>query len=247
MIKLTKKTRTAILQHAEAAAPNESCGFVVMQGQKQIYRPCDNVAARPSESFEIDARDWLLAANDGCEIVAVVHSHPEGGRYLSADDRRFHAGGDLPWLLVADGEVYLYKPVPRLRGRVFEYGVADCSALLLDAYHLAGIDMPDHARTDIDADAAAGYLLAHAAAVGLVQVFDDLQPGDVLLTSHRGQVSHVALYIGNGEILHHAYDQLSRREPYGAYWRNQTHSVWRHPQWRAEMLQAILNDLDWAL
>ena len=112
---------------------------------------------------------------------------------------------------------------------------------------MAGIDLPDHVRTDVDADAAAGYLLAHGAVAGFVQVFDELQPGDVLLTSHRGHVSHAALYIGDGEILHHSFDQLSRREPYGEYWRNQTHSVWRHHEWLPEMLQAILNDVDSAL
>ena len=94
------------------------------------------------------------------------------------------------------------------------------------------------------ADAAAGYLLAHAETAGFVQVFDELQPGDVVLTTHRGLVSHAAIYIGNNELLHHAYEQLSRREPYGDYWRNQTHSVWRHPQWQPEMIQAILNDLE---
>lgn len=242
MIKITKQTRAAILQHAEAAAPNECCGFVLNVGRKQVYYPCKNQSDVPSESFVIMAEEWLAADEQG-EIAAVVHSHPDGSRYLSSDDRDFQITTGLPWVLAAGGEIYLYCPVPRLRGRMFEYGVADCSVLLLDAYHLAGIDLPDHPRTEIDADAAAGYLLAHAAAAGFVQVFDDLKPGDVLLTSHRGQVSHVALYIGSGEILHHAYDQLSRREPYGEYWRNQTHSVWRHPDWRPEMLQAIINDI----
>ena len=250
MIKLTKKTRQAIIdhvivQHAMAEPPHEACGLIVMDGRKQIYLECDNTAPNPHEAFEIEVLDYLTADNMG-EVVAVVHSHPNGEPFLSSDDREHAAGSGVDWVLVVGSqcEIRQYRPVPRLRGRVFEYGRADCSVLLLDASHLAGIDLPDHPRTDMAADAAAGYLLAHAETAGFVQVFDELQPGDVVLTTHRGLVGHAAIYIGNNELLHHAYEQLSRREPYGDYWRNQTHSVWRHPQWQPEMIQAILNDLE---
>lgn len=248
MIKLTKKTRQAIIdhvivQHAMAEPPHEACGLIVMDGRKQIYLECDNTAPNPHEAFEIDVLDYLAADNMG-EVVAVVHSHPNGEPFLSSDDREHAAGSGVDWVLVVGSqcEIRQYRPVPRLRGRAFEYGKADCSVLLVDAYHLAGIELADYARADMDADA--DNLLAHGMGVGFVQAHDDMQPGDVVVTTHRGKPSHVALYIGNNELLHHAYDQLSRREPYGEYWRNQTHSVWRHPQWQPEMIQAILNDLE---
>ena len=242
MIKLTKKTQAEILQHAAADAPNEACGLLVMAGRKQVYLECDNVAAAAHETFEIDAYDWMSAADLG-EIVAVVHSHPMGGRYLSGADRQTHARSDLPWLLVADGEIHPYRACPHLRGRVFDYGKADCGALVRDAFMLAGIDLPDHGRTQIDADASGGYLQAHTAACGFKQVADGLLPGDVILTDIGGDAHHAALYLGGGEILHHAYNQLSRREPYSDYWQSHTHSVWRHPQWLPERMQAIENDL----
>lgn len=241
MITLTKKNTTAILKHAAEAAPQECCGLLIAEGRAQVYLPCKNVAGNPAEAFEIDAGDWVAAESRG-EILAVVHSHPQGEPCLSNDDRHIQVAHGLPWLLAVNGEVRQFRPLLRLRGRVFEYGKADCSVLLVDAYHLAGIELADYARADMDADA--DNLLAHGMGVGFVQVHDDMQPGDVVVTTHRGKPSHVALYIGNNELLHHAYDQLSRREPYGEYWRNQTHSVWRHPQWQPEMLQAIMNDLE---
>ncbi|MEQ7735006.1 hypothetical protein ABQG64_01145, partial [Escherichia coli] len=36
-----------------------------------------------------------------------------------------------------------FRCVPHLTGRRFEHGVTDCYTLLRDAYHLAGIEMPD--------------------------------------------------------------------------------------------------------
>ena len=242
MITLTKKNRAEILQHAAADAPNEACGLLVMAGRKQVYLECDNVAAAPHETFEIDAYDWMSAADLG-EIVAVVHSHPMGGHYLSGADRQTHARSDLPWLLVAGGEIQQYRACPHLRGRVFDYGKADCGTLVRDAFMLAGLDLPDHARTEIDADAATDGWRQHLAACGFRQVSDGLLPGDVILTAWQGHANHAAFYLGNGEMLHHAYNQLSRREPYNDYWQSQTHSVWRLPAWRPEMIQAIENDL----
>ena len=70
-----------------------------------------------------------------------------------------------------------------------------------------------------------------------------LQVGDVVLTAMGGHANHAMLYLGNQEILHHAYEQLSRRERYGAFWQDHTHSVWRHKEWLVEMIQAVENDL----
>ena len=97
----------------------------------------------------------------------------------------------------------------------------------------------------MDADAAAGYWQNHLDAIGFKRVLtaSDMQPGDVLLTALGGVVNHAAFYLGDGQILHHAYDYLSRREPYNGYWRDCTHSVWRFPQWQPEMMQAVENDL----
>jgi len=88
-------------------------------------------------------------------------------------------------------------------------------------------------------------ILALAAEAGFARA-RDLQPGDVILTEFDGLASHVLLYLGNGEMLHHAFGQLSRRDGYGPYWQRHTHSIWRHRQWQPEMLQAIKNDLEHA-
>ncbi|KDV41706.1 hypothetical protein BU56_37950 [Escherichia coli O145:H25 str. 07-3858] len=46
------------------------------------------------------------------------------------------------------GDIHKFRCVPHLTGRRFEHGVTDCYTLFRDAYHLAGIDMPDFERED---------------------------------------------------------------------------------------------------
>ena len=242
MIKLTKKTQQAILQHAADCAPKECCGLLVADGRKQIYLPFENHAENSAECFVIMADDWMAADRQG-EIMAVVHSHPGGSVYLSGADREFQVVTGLPWLLAAAGEIRQYRACPHLRGRVFEYGKADCGTLVRDAFMLAGLDLPDHVRTEILADAANDCWQQHLTACGFQRVSDGLEAGDVILTTRVKHPEHAALYLGDGEILHHAYGNLSRREPYRDYWKDHTHSVWRLPQWRPEMMQAIHNDL----
>jgi proteasome lid subunit RPN8/RPN11 len=67
--------RRALAEHAEAEAPNEACGvLVVRNGVAERYVPGRNRAASPYR-FELDADPevWFLE-DDGYEL-AVFHSH----------------------------------------------------------------------------------------------------------------------------------------------------------------------------
>lgn len=244
MFKPTKTTTEAILHHAAAAAPLECCGLVLKVGRKQLYRPCKNVADDAAQRFEISPLDFIDAADQG-EVVAVAHSHPAGEPWLSGADRQVQVSNKLPWLLAVSGSLKLFRPVPHLRGRQFAYGTADCYTLLRDAYHLAGIELPAVARGKMDDDAAQERFLQLAEGAGFVRV-PAAQAGDVILTTYAGHAGHALLYLGGGEMLHHAFDQLSRRDSYGPYWQRYTHSIWRHKEWQPERLQSILNDLEHA-
>ncbi|EHY8114868.1 phage tail protein, partial [Salmonella enterica] len=136
-----------ILAHARRCAPAESCGFVVRKQAGERYLPCVNISAAPEDYFRMAPEDWLRAETQG-DIVALVHSHPGGQPYLSDVDRRLQVQSDLPWWLVCAGQVHKFRCVPHLTGRQFKHGVFDCYTLFRDAYHLAGIDMPDFHRDD---------------------------------------------------------------------------------------------------
>jgi proteasome lid subunit RPN8/RPN11 len=68
--------RSALVEHAEAEAPNEACGLVVLRdGVAERYVPAENEAASPYR-FELkaDPEVWFLE-DEGYEL-AVFHSHP---------------------------------------------------------------------------------------------------------------------------------------------------------------------------
>ena len=70
------EVRAALVAHAEAAAPNEACGLVLVRGGvAERYEPGRNEAASPYR-FELafdDPEVWF-AEDEGYEL-AVFHSH----------------------------------------------------------------------------------------------------------------------------------------------------------------------------
>jgi len=171
--------------------------------------------------------DWLQAEMQG-EIVALVHSHPGGLPWLSEADRRLQVQSDLPWWLVCRGAIHKFRCVPHLTGRRFEHGVTDCYTLFRDAYHLAGIEMPDFHRGDDWWRNGQNLYLDNMEATGFYRVaLTEAQPGDVLLCCFGSSVpNHAAIYCGDGELLHHIPEQLSKRERYTDKWQRRTHSLW---------------------
>ncbi|EAW8162859.1 NlpC/P60 family protein, partial [Salmonella enterica] len=72
----------------------------------------------------------------------------------------------------------------------------------------------------------------------------EAQPGDILICCFGSSVAnHAAIYCGDGELLHHLPDQLSKRERYTDKWQRRTHSIWRHRAWHESAFTGIYNDL----
>ncbi len=129
---------------------------------------------------------------------------------------------------------FKFRCVPHLTGRRFEHGVTDVT-LFRDAYHLAGIEMPDFHR-GMTGGVTVRIYLDNLEATGLYQVpLSAAQPAMFCcaVLVHRCR-NHAAIYCGDGELLHHIPEQLSeaRGIPTTA-WRRRTHSLWRHRAWRA--------------
>ncbi|RID38067.1 peptidoglycan endopeptidase, partial [Escherichia coli] len=114
-----------------------------------------------------------------------------------------------------------------------------------DAYHLAGIEMPDFHRGDDWWRHGQNLYLDNMEATGFYRVaLTEAQPGDVLLCCFGSSVpNHAAIYCGDGELLHHIPEQLSKRERYTDKWQRRTHSLWRHREWHASAFTGICNDL----
>ena len=81
----------------------------------------------------------------------------------------------------------------------YEEGYYDCSSLVQRCYAEFGINLPSVASTQ------GKYIVEH----GLEVTEDMLEPGDLIFYSYEnnGQfrnISHVAIYIGNGRMVHAA-------------------------------------------
>ncbi len=79
--------RGQLRAHAEAEAPNECCGLVVLRdGVAERYERGRNALASPYRyELEIDPSIWFLE-DEGYEL-AVFHSHPETEPVPSRTDR----------------------------------------------------------------------------------------------------------------------------------------------------------------
>ena len=233
--------KTKILNHAKKCGENECCGFVI---DNKIYMPCTNISPTPTEAFEISPDDWIQAETLG-EITAIVHSHPNGLPILSEADQIHQQQTAVDWWLVCDNQIHKFRHIKPLLGREFEHGKTDCLSIVRDAYMLAGIDLPDYEREDDWWHNGQNLYLDLLPQNGFERVdAEDMQEGDVILVCLGSETpNHAAVYIGNQYILHHCPERLSKRDLYGGFWRNYTHSIWRHNQWRKSGYTAISNNL----
>lgn len=223
-----------IIDYMKTVAPEEGCGFLLRNGN---FVGVENISDDPENCFEIDPLDWMRV-----DAAAVVHSHPDGSQFLSTADRENQIETGLAWWVVANDEVYRYRCAPLLRGRKFNYGQADCYTLMRDAYHLAGIDLPDFPRTTLEDDKDNKMFLENLGQIGFSQV-KEIQEGDVLLLDYGHGPSHVAVYIGNNQVIHHEIGRLSRRDELDGYMYERINSIWRHEDWHAGRIMGIMNDL----
>lgn len=214
----------------------EKCGIILKDGSEVEY---PNLSRDPKE-FVLDPKAWI--ENDE-NIVAIFHTHPDGQPFLSSADRKSQLNTGLDWVLYTRGERKVFKPVPKLLGRSFSYGTQDCYSLMIEAYHLAGIEVPNYGRVSLEADLQSERILKfiplHFERVGDLE---DVQVGDVIVTAISGKACHMAIYLGEGKVLHHEVNKLSLRERLSDSWFRRVHSVWRHPEWNTESIQALEED-----
>lgn len=118
-VQMDEAVALSILAAAARAHPLEACGLLIgpAGGKVAVGTVARNIAADPAHRFEIDpghlARWQRLAREQGMCILGCWHSHPDGSPVPSAADR---AGADWPallWLVVAGGDMTLWRPQRR--------------------------------------------------------------------------------------------------------------------------------------
>jgi proteasome lid subunit RPN8/RPN11 len=229
-------SRDEILGHAHTAFPNECCGVIIKQGKRQAVIACRNTSSTPRRNYRMHDED-LRNAEDMGEIVASYHSHCNMPPIPSEADKVDAEKNDLPCFIVCipTEQFGFYAPCgykASLIGRPFVQGVLDCYTLFKDQYASQGIELPDVDREDDWWLKGQNLFLDLFPKHGFTRVFDGVKKWDGILMQLKSPVpNHCAIYLGDGMMIHHPPDSLSRLEPYverrGFYAMN-TYAIIRH-------------------
>ena len=143
-VRLPAAIRDAIVAHARAEAPNESCGIVVGDrpaadgGKARRWVPVRNAAQSPVR-YSIDPADLLrltIEIDDADEVFwAIVHSHVASPARPSPTDLRESHYPDSLYILVSldPAEADMSAGAPSLRAwRIVDGGVHEVALTIQD-------------------------------------------------------------------------------------------------------------------
>lgn len=237
------QTELSFKAHAVAEYPREACGVVAVIKGREQFLPCRNLSNEANDSFQLDPADYA-AAEDLGEIIAIAHSHPDMSSRASMCDLTSCETTNLPWYIVSvssdneaaevrAGDVNRIAPagyVAPLVGRQFYHGVLDCYTLIRDWYKQElSIELPDYHRESEWWEKGADLYMDNIVSADCRPIIGTPQRGDIILMQVRAKVAnHAAVYLGDGEMLHHLYGRLSSRDVYGGYWAEVTRVILRH-------------------
>lgn len=115
-LEISRSVIDAIVTAADGSPDREICGLLFgLPGRIDGYRLCDNVAADPRSTFEIDPRALIAAHRaaraGGPAIAGCFHSHPSGAPEPSATDAAQAAPDGSVWLIAAGLRVGVWRAV----------------------------------------------------------------------------------------------------------------------------------------
>jgi len=210
--------------HAQAEYPKEACGFIL----DKYYHPIVNVAEDPVNDFKIRQEEYLKFNG---EVRAIMHSHADYP-HLSKQDMISQIKTAIPW-----GIVFLHNGAVQhtlfwgdqlepqdLVGRPFIHGLYDCYSIVRDYWRLKGYDVMQFPRDNLwwEKDPSMLENLCHECGFDFIDE-SKAREGDVIFMKIQAPVvNHSAILLKDGLIVHHLYDQLSRREPINRWRQNIT-------------------------
>ena len=223
-----------IEEHFSKWYPKEGCGVLGVTKGKLKWFPCDNVAPE-EEDFIIDSRQYI-AISQRCDIVGVVHSHPDASPEPSELDINYCNTLGISYYIFSYPEMDLVKLEPvrktkALYGREYEFGVNDCLEAGIDYYASKGIELPKRALFEDDWwDKGLDYFTEdYIKTWGFHKVEGNMKAGDLLIFKVMANVgNHCGVYLGDDLFYHHAVNRISCRENLFPLWGKHIIGVYRY-------------------
>lgn len=219
---MTPQAREDIIAHAIECWPRESVGYLKDGEYHRLTNCIDGDAA--TSMFELSSVEATLVAQ---EADALVHSHPEGTDHPTKDDIEVQARMKKPWYIVVmlvrkdNQEPYVREifefshdmPVQPYEGRHFRYMIQDCRTLVKDWLNQE-MSIPFDPGYDEFGWWWEGkdLIMDRMEQWGFVKIREaDVRRGDVVLMKvNCAVVNHLGIYLGNGQMLHHPAQRLSK-------------------------------------
>lgn len=204
----------------------------------------ENQSDSPTDEFIFSEEDEEKLGPD----LMLWHSHTKSHQvHLSVDDVKVARGKGCDIFMFntasRNWEVYFPGEFLPLVGRRFHPAYAHCWDVVRDYYHWElGIKLPYQYRRTIDEHTQPGFDRYRQGLLNDPESrfyeldrddvsLDDLLVGDVLLICYGcPSPSHVAVYVGEGLMLHH-FDNASSRLSKVKLYKNTIDSLWR---WKPE-------------
>lgn len=159
---LTDEQARALVQQAQADAPNETCGIIGGNGNRaQSLIPIPNAAEQPRVHYRLDERAQIAAFAQlnaaGQSVIGFYHSHPAGDPIPSPTDIQLATYPDTAYVIVGLG-----RNEPRLAAWTMAYGRVDRLPL-----HV-GAEPPSETRSAFSAAQKTAVMIAVVLAFALV-------------------------------------------------------------------------------
>lgn len=219
-----------VKEHAHREAPRESCGVVIIKRGKRSYIECKNVSDQ-EDHFMIDPIQFTKLSLQG-DIEYIVHSHTSGNQPSDHDIKACNAV-NIPYLIYYNEydtyRVLECKKRNHLIGRDYIFGEQDCFEAARDWFLAHNIIMPPR-RKWLDNWWEHGYnYIANEISDWPIRQVNNLKYGDVLALQVEGDMpNHIAIYLDNDIIYHHAVNRLSCRENMYPFWGEIIHGIYRY-------------------
>ncbi|UXM05301.1 tail tip assembly protein K [Salmonella phage F115] len=239
---INAKIKLEIMRHANDVYPNECCGLVTQKSRVQKYHRIDNVSKEPEKHFEMDATQYAEIEADDAEIIAIVHSHTgEGATTIpSAHDLCMCDETGVTWVIVSipEGDMRFIEPQSRpLIGRPWSLGAYDCWGLVMAWHKEQGVILNDFRKPYEWWKPEYGENLYQDNYLkeGFVETGEPPKRGDMIIMQLQAPVwNHSGIYLGNNQLLHHAFGKLSRVDLYSGWYQEHTTMICRHKDLKNE-------------
>ena len=194
-----------------------------------------------AENFKGRAR---LATSRPASVFARVHVQRTDAADLSPEMLAQMNADNCPLVVVAwpSGKYNLYYPKSYdgnfpYEGRQYALNYSDCYRLVMDFYKREfGIELRDYKAGNewlfsLQVYEGRNLLMLNYERENFTQVAAPEYGDPIFICSsdnRRYGPEHVAIYVGDGKMLHHYADRLSCIQPYSSFWKDKTVAILRH-------------------